>query len=288
MIVKVDIVIHHSPCFDGTTGAWVVKKWCEENKLPVPELYGCKPGMKEYNFPDIKNKSVVIVDICFSREIILELKKDCAELVILDHHKTAEENMKGLEFALFDNSRAGCQIAWDYFFPNKERPHFLNLIADRDLWKWEYSESKAFSAAVFDKYPKVTTEDIEELSSSKICDMVKYGEMILTFQNKQIQHICNSAVKSLIKTPKGEFTVKAVCTRQYRSEVGNELCKAGDCDFAVSFWYCFEKDEWWISFRSITMDISDIAKSFPGGGGHAKAAGFTWYEHINKLLKPIK
>lgn len=287
MLTNVDLVIYHYPCVDGATGAWVVKKWCEEHKLSPPELYGCRPGMKEYDFPDVKNKSIVIVDICFSREIILNFKEECKELVILDHHKTSKENMEGLDYALFDDNRAGCQIAWDYFFPEKKRPHFLNLVADRDLWKWEYEESKTFSAAVFDKYPKITPENIEELSTTELSKFIEYGQLLLTFQNKQIQHICKNATKSLIKTPKGEFTVKAVNTRQYRSEVGHILATSGDCDFAVLFSYCFEKDEWWISFRSDTMDISDIAKSFPRGGGHPKAAGFTWYKHIRELIKPI-
>ena len=57
------------------------------------------------------------------------------------------------------------------------------------------------------------------------------------------------------------------------SEIGATLAK--DCDFAMIWYYDHDSSNYKVSLRAFhdTMDVSEIAKSF-GGGGHRKAAGF--------------
>ena len=57
------------------------------------------------------------------------------------------------------------------------------------------------------------------------------------------------------------------------SEIGSKL--SPDCDFAMIWYYDHDKCNYRCSLRAFhdTMDVSEIAKSF-GGGGHRKAAGF--------------
>ena len=49
-----------------------------------------------------------------------------------------------------------------------------------------------------------------------------------------------------------------------------------------------EGNEWWISLRASAesnLDVSSIAKQMdPGGGGHPKAAGFTFKSDTNKQI----
>ena len=69
-IPYIDVVIFHSPCMDGTAGAYAVKVHNDFNSFSNRKLYGgeapwvateffgTKPGLKEYNFPDVTGKSV--------------------------------------------------------------------------------------------------------------------------------------------------------------------------------------------------------------------------------------
>ena len=58
------------------------------------------------------------------------------------------------------------------------------------------------------------------------------------------------------------------------SEIGSRL--APDCDFAMIWYYDHCDRIIKVSLRAFhdTIDVSEIAKKF-GGGGHRKAAGFT-------------
>ena len=301
MVSKVDLVIFHSPCFDGGAGAWVAEYFCYEMLLPKPELFGCKPGQESYDFPEMKGKSVAVIDICFNRETMLKMNEECAEFVVLDHHVTSRDKMEGLNFCVIDMDRSGCQIAWDYFFPTrtKERPRFIDYIADRDLWKWELEViSKPFNAALFSKWGNCPADwtigtmwGLSRFTPKDYADFIQYGENCLEFQQKQINIAIKHAVKCSMKTLDGTlYQVWASDTRLHRSEIGAALARRDDCDFAVMYSYHLPKNEWWISLRSESAekaDVGNIAAMFPRGGGHACAAGFTWKGDIRTLLDPV-
>ena len=67
--------------------------------------------------------------------------------------------------------------------------------------------------------------------------------------------------------------VLVVNSSHWMSEIGARL--APDCDFAMIWYYDHEVLGYNCSLRSFheTMDVSEVAKRF-GGGGHKKAAGF--------------
>lgn len=301
MINNVNVVIFHSPCFDGSAGAWVVKHWCKQNKRVSPVFFGAKPGRKEYDFPDLKGKSVVVIDICFDRDIIKQMRKDAKEFVVLDHHKSSEENMKGLDYAIFDMNRSGCQMAWDYFFPGEDRPKFINHIADRDIWTWTDALSRPFTTALFNRYGFLSQEEtcdaietISKFTDEEYNNFVQYGINIQDFENKQVESALKCAVLCDVHLPNGT-TVRAWTSdsRLHRSEIGSRLSKREDAKFALMYGYDLKSNEWWISLRSDNnaenvFSVSDIAKMFPKGGGHTCAAGFTWYKHISDLLSVVE
>ena len=67
--------------------------------------------------------------------------------------------------------------------------------------------------------------------------------------------------------------VLVVNSSHWMSEIGARL--APDCDFAVIWYYDHQDKINKVSLRAFhdTLDVSEIAKQF-GGGGHKKAAGF--------------
>jgi oligoribonuclease NrnB/cAMP/cGMP phosphodiesterase (DHH superfamily) len=261
------VVIYHNNCYDGVTAAWVCWKVFGYEATYIPCNYSDAP-------PDVKGKDVFIVDFSFKRPILEKMREEANSLVILDHHKTAQDDLKDFPGALFDMNRSGAGITWDWFFPNAERSRLVNYIEDRDLWKFLLPSSKKVNAFIqsFDidletwihnVVPAFTMRSLEEI--------VKEGESLLRLEDKYIKQICNNAELKTV----GIYTGPYVQTAILMSEVCDYLIKnyPGNYPFA---WYSFKRKDgkYQYGLRSRSdFDVSIIAKSFKGGG-HKQAAGF--------------
>jgi oligoribonuclease NrnB/cAMP/cGMP phosphodiesterase (DHH superfamily) len=294
-IFNVDIVIYHKNCADGIAGAW---PFWRENLVRVQRkelmIEGATHGQLP---PDVSNKNVVLVDFCFPRDIIVKMASVASFIVILDHHASPQRDLEGdgkkslphNVYALFDMNRSAAEIAWAFVYPEVAHPWFIDIIADRDLWRWDVPSrpySKDVSTALF-KNGYYTWEKFEWLlSNSQTPEAVeslikKFIEMPRkdTETEKEVVSACKRAVLTELTTPSGEkYRVRlANCiSPKLRSEVGNRLSEG--CDFAVTWQYDFFLDEWWCSARASAdspIDLSLIASQFYRGGGHKKAAGFT-------------
>lgn len=107
-----DIIIYHGNCPDGFTGAWCFYRIFKSSAKYIPALYGQEP-------PDVTGKSVAIVDFSYPREKLIMLAEKAIYLLVLDHHNTAEKDLKDLNLGskgelIFDMSKSGAQLAWDY------------------------------------------------------------------------------------------------------------------------------------------------------------------------------
>src|SRR5689334_6790 len=130
-------VLTHGGCFDGYGAAWVAHKY-----------YGAGAAYIAYNWntptPPIEDASrVLLFDVCLPRAQLLELHARSAELLVVDHHKTAMDECGDLPFTRFDMSHSGAMLAWLHFFPSEEPPLLIKWIEDKDLWKFVYPETKA-------------------------------------------------------------------------------------------------------------------------------------------------
>src|SRR3990167_3750811 len=151
-IKQFDAIIYHGPCPDGTGGLWSACYY-----KPIEIRYACKAGVNPID--DYTGMNVIFVDICPTLDYLLNLVKKAKYVVILDHHKSSERMILDNTSKLseisnlhieFDMKRSGCQIAWDYFFDNIQRPFFIDYIADRDLWTWKLPHSKEINSAFFE------------------------------------------------------------------------------------------------------------------------------------------
>ena len=137
----IDCVIYHDPCQDGLSAAWVVYNWCKINNINlklIPKRINNDPiDEKLY-----EGKNVLMVDIV--SDDFQKIKEKAKTLVILDHHKTNQAKLVGIDYAYFDMHKSGVGLAWEYFYNDKEMPKFLACIQDRDIWTWKIQESKAF------------------------------------------------------------------------------------------------------------------------------------------------
>ncbi|RTL05209.1 phosphohydrolase [Candidatus Dependentiae bacterium] len=258
-------VLYHSNCYDGFGAAYCAWKKFGDEARYIPVSYGKPP-------PEMPSATeIYILDFSYDAEEILKLA-DKARVIVLDHHKTAEEKLKPLLYSrdnpkiIFDMSKSGALITWDYFFGDgfKEAPALIRHISDRDLWTFQMAGSKEIHSAlvsypfdfyVWDKF------DVEKLKEE--------GVTCERFEKSVVDKICKSAFMRQIDT----YTVPVVNTTQSWSEVGHELLQRyPDAPFVASF-TIFEDQIMWSLRSRIGFDVSTIAKKF-GGGGHAQAAGF--------------
>lgn len=145
---EVDMVIYHANCADGAAGA-VCALLRGGGKVHL------HPG-KHVNVKDdpdalevAQGKCLLLVDFVYEREFLLRLKQVTKKIYVLDHHRSAMEQLQDLEFCLFDMNRSGARMAWDYFFAGCEPPRFIKFIEDRDLWRWAVPGSREFTTAFY-------------------------------------------------------------------------------------------------------------------------------------------
>ncbi len=278
------LCIYHGNCADGFTGAWVINNWAKQHNHAV-EFH---PGKYNDYLPPVNNRHVIFVDFSTSREELIKMSRFSKSITILDHHKSAEENLSHLEPELqcpseiiFDMDRAGCEIAADYFFPEESHPSVLHNIADRDLWKFEMKHTKQVSSAVF-----AIDQTFENWD--KLMDQMNYEKIISDGKAIERKH-----TKDMLALYDGFMVIRDIevdgklftiptfnVPYMYASELGHHAMNTLDIPFALT-WFIDKDNEYKYSFRSTNdkEDVSAVAKFF-GGGGHRNASGASSIEPI--------
>jgi len=257
------IVIYHDNCSDGAGAAYAAWTKLGDAAEYVPAHYGNEP-------PDVTGKEVYIVDFSYPREVLLDMQQKAKSLLVLDHHKTAEADLKGLDFAVFDMERSGCLIAWNYFRPDELPPKALVFIQDRDLWKFAFPETRDFCTGL-----RATMNDFRDLDWISTDDAIELGAALNAEFDRDLDTLEKRAYLMLVVNEVGEVLsgLAVNATAKYASELGNRLAKKSA--FGCVYSYDGSRKEWQYSLRSTNEgpDVSSIAKRH-GGGGHRNAAGF--------------
>jgi oligoribonuclease NrnB/cAMP/cGMP phosphodiesterase (DHH superfamily) len=221
--------------------------------------------------PDVRGREVYILDFFYPRGVMEELDRQATRLVCLDHHKTAEEELRGFvgERALvrFDMGKSGGRLAWEFFFPDQpQSPWLVDYTEDRDLWRWRLARSREINAAVR-SYPLdfISWYTLAERAPSTLA---VEGEAILRYQQQEVDSHCAQAVEVGI----GGYQVLAVNATTLQSEICERLAQGRP--FGVSFFIRQDGQKIWsLRSRAGGIDVSEVARKL-GGGGHKQAAGF--------------
>ena len=128
------LCIYHGNCADGFGAAWVFKRYADRE-------FDFHPGIYQDAPPDVTGRDVYLVDFSYKRAVVEEMAKVATRVVLIDHHKTAIEDLapliesKQIE-ALTDLNHSGAVLAWMWFHGNgtSNMPQLLRHIEDRDLW----------------------------------------------------------------------------------------------------------------------------------------------------------
>lgn len=261
-------VLYHDPCTDGMGAKYAAWKKFGGGAKYIGVDYK-KPAPVEVMQAD-KDTEVYIVDFAYPKDILREIYTKAAKLVVLDHHKTAQEALAGEPYAIFDMNRSGAVLAWEYFFPDQEVPTLLQMIQDRDLWKWQISGSRNV-LNYLELFPQMETWDTEFVPLRG--DVYRKGTYISMYQDALIEKALNA--RNLKFFEYGDATGAITNSTVFPSEIGNLLCVKFGVDIAITY-TIGPGGEVFFSFRSnrdgSNYDVSILAKLY-GGGGHRNAAG---------------
>lgn len=263
------IVLYHANCADGFGAAWAAWQKLGDDADYLPVRHGNPPPV----LPE--GATVYILDFCYSRPVILNLRERFAELTVIDHHQTAQEALEGLDYAIFDNSKSGAVLAWEFFNKGRPLPELLRYVMDTDLWLHRLPRSREVFAAL-----SAYRMDFETWNDLDIARLAEEGGPILRYQRQQVALVCDQA---RFETLAGH-RVPVVNAAVFGSEVGAELLKRHpDVPFAAIYFDRGDGIRQWSLRSREDFDVSRVAQQFQNGG-HRQAAGFE--TKIGKDLVP--
>jgi len=263
-------VIYHANCIDGFTAAWCAWKVYDDSATYIPAQYGEPP-------PDVAGDDVLVLDFSYSRDVLLAMKASAKSLRVLDHHKTAEANLAGLNFCVFDMDRSGAGIAWDEL-KTGARPPLVDYVEDRDLWRFALPESKAINAFVgsFD-FDFATWCDLSDtlFDNLRRPSVLMCGAAILRKEHRYVQSMCREArFVEFVGHTVPVVNAPYVNTSELVGALAEYPQGEGVVPFAAG-WFQRRDGKYQYSLRSRgDFDVAKLAETF-GGGGHKNAAGFT-------------
>jgi len=276
MTEKKVICYYHSD-MDGIASGSIVKKVYPNAKF-VKVDYG-----DEHSF-ETGYDICIVVDFSFDKQDMELLIKNHKIFCWIDHHKTAMEANKELWDSedidgLRSLDKSGCELTWEWFFPHEEMPKAIKLIGDRDMWKFKYGrDTKSFHEfiSMTVKEPNVTILDTDNKWIENALDQ---GCTLLPKKEEQVK----MAVEQGCDIELDNNTTRLINTDVNISEVGEYCYK--ELKYPVALIWSVQGKKVVCSLRSNTVDVSEIAKKY-GGGGHKFAAGFEGnLEYIQKLME---
>jgi oligoribonuclease NrnB/cAMP/cGMP phosphodiesterase (DHH superfamily) len=260
--MKKKLCIYHGNCADGFTSAWVVRKALGEDVDFHAGVYQDAP-------PNVEGRDVVMVDFSYKRPVLEQIRDQAASVMILDHHKTAEADLKDLPgvVSVFDMNRSGARITWDHYFPNAEPPTLLLHVEDRDLWRFALRKTREIQAAVF-AYP-YEFKVWDFLMGASLDQLAVEGEAIERKHFKDIRELVGVVTRRM---DIGGYNVPiANLPYTLTSDAGHLLAK-GEA-FAGCYWDTPQGRVFSLRSQDGGLDVAEIAKQY-GGGGHKNASGF--------------
>ncbi len=253
------LVLYHAFCADGFGAAWAAWKKLGESASYIPVQHGAPP-------PPIPDGSeVYILDFSYSRSETEAIRGQVSLLRVIDHHRTAEEELRGLEYATFDNEKSGAVLSWEFFHPGAPVPEILRYVMDRDLWLYQLPRSREVFAGL-SSYPM----DFQVWSSLDVERLAEEGKIILRYQKELVDLLSAGArIESL-----AGHLVPVANAPLLGSEVGEELLKRyPEAPFVAMYFDRADGKRQWSLRSRASFDVSAIARLFQNGG-HRQAAGF--------------
>lgn len=271
------LCIFHSNCADGFGAAWAVRHALGEGV----EFHA---GVHQDSPPDVTGRHVLMVDFSYKRPVLDEMARAANAILILDHHKSAAEDLADLPeppddlpghrgwlpssgmYATFDMDRSGAGITWDHFHL-EPRPALINHIEDRDLWRFALDGTREIQACIF-SHP-YDFEVWDRLMVADLAELRREGKAIERKHFKDINELIGVVTRRMVIG--GHNVPMANLPYTLTSDAGHKLAQGEP--FAGCYWDTPEGRVFSLRSTDEGLDVSEIAKGY-GGGGHRNASGF--------------
>lgn len=291
------VFITHGDCPDGLGAELGLRAYAEKEYLD-DELIWMRA--KHSNFPkapiELLNTCagarVVIADFCYNLEVMREIINVAQHVLVLDHHISKKEILETLQIeypwisdkfdCTFNNNKSGTGIVWYYYFG--KIPTLMRYIQDLDLWTFSLPMADKFGWLIdhitqdyfveemrkwndlfdlaFEITPKNEIFVKNEMLYKSLVDYASTTKDILMGQCKKL------VAKSFLMKIKGQ-DIHCLNTSVLHSRALDLLVQKKGPPAAS---YYFNGTDYLFSVRG--DGALELAQRFPGGGGHAKAAGF--------------
>ena len=267
------LCIYHGNCLDGFAAAWAVRHSLADSV----EFY---KGIHQQPPPVVDGRDVVLVDFSYKRSVLEKMLETASSIIILDHHVSAEQELSDLLNSgqidgLFDMSKSGAMLAWQWFNPDQKAPVLIRHIQDRDLWSFKLDGTREICSAL-SSYPSDfgVWDELMSRNEQQLTDLRREGAAIERKLQKDIEQLITSGVRRM--TIAGYDVPVLNAPAAYVSDAGH-IMSVGE-PFAACYWDHANGRSF--SLRSNgqgdanSIDVAEVAKIY-GGGGHKNAAGFT-------------
>lgn len=306
-------IFAHSHCTDGLVAASIMKYSLQMQHDVEPEVIFVNYG-KEQEAIDKANidseTTVYCVDFAFNKELTLELCRLAKLVYVLDHHKTAHENLHDLKTHynfnfIYDVNKSGASIVRDYCkqhlslyshikLNQKEILNkVVNMVEDRDLWLFKLPMTKEFAEYIF---AYMQPNDIDRMSIilfkysfdnlKEICQM---GETIMNYKNNIIEKKLKFYVPVYFNVNNTKLLIINETQPDLASQLGNELCKKYNvpvCLYNIYSSNGLNELSVALSFRSMDHlePVDGIARLFSGGGHKNSSGGVCSLDRFTDLM----
>lgn len=267
------ICFYHRVDLDGKCSGAVVRR-----AIPDVELRGYNYG-DDFPWADVQGRDVILVDCSLQPfEDMERLSREGRSLTWIDHHASAIVDADKLDAAGIQRSGdAGCELAWEHYFPGVEMPLAVRLLGRYDVWDHEDPRTLPFQFGMrnVDNGPDDPVWSRLFAIEGAVARFVQEGETILSYQKRQ-----NAAIAGSRSFDAEVFGLRAiVCNATLtNSQVFDSVWDPEHHDVMVTF-SMLPTRRWTVSLYSTPEKVAEgvncgaLAKSM-GGGGHAQAAGF--------------
>nr|QFG73764.1 MAG: hypothetical protein [Megaviridae environmental sample] len=287
--MKFDHILYHRNCPDGFSALSLLMR--SDIIVPGSFYWGDSPDTKIIP-RHINNKTIIAVDLGYSKDIIMGILKVCKKLVFIDHHITHHKSrslIKDDKFTYIYNEKlCGATLVFNYLNRfntdkiKKKTPLYLKYIQDNDLGIWQYPETKMFLVALEIKIlhnPKYNTR--KRLSKWNILYIddnvkryIKKGKIYLEYRYFLLER--NSMHYKLVTIKHANRKYLFVTVNNSGALSGKLGCYLNDkfpeTDGSIVYQYLDGRRVRCI-LRSNDIAINWLAERY-GGGGHPKAAAF--------------
>jgi len=307
------ICIYHGNCVDGFTAAWAVWK-------RFGDTWDYHAGVYQNPPPDVTGRDVVLVDFSYKRNVLRGMAKQARSILVLDHHKTAADDLHASDgtdedgphvrrlaalptwdqhmqqttaddghgvpyceiYAYFDMESSGAGIAWDFFHPDPKGvpPKQPRLVA--------YAQDRDLWRFVLPRSRDVNAWIFSHEYSFDMWDAMardlEGNYPRCADEGAAIERKHHKDVRELTQALKRRMVIGGhevwAASLPYTLTSDAGHLMATGEPFAACYWDTPEGRVFSLRSTDEGLDVSEIAKAY-GGGGHRNAAGFRLPHGVN-------